>query len=967
MDYTTDNLEKAVTLFYRTEAQQQAEAHQWLTQAQNSPEAWRFVWELLSPHRSSEVQFFAATTLHTKLMKHWNEVPEDHYELLKKRILDSIISYAMGPKIVLNRLCITLSAYIIHTIPTHWPKAFEELVSSFQPQYLPNVEPERVVWILLEILTVIPEEFQSTTLALTKRNRVQAILQDVSKDISKVVEMCLLPLPNAGFDMSNLTTYLNACKCASAWIELGGLNIDQCTALMDLLIDLTCFVYWNKRDPECLSGDELDLIETSVEALTTVMQHQQAHRYKNHILTYTAQILYKFEKILDVEINQQDMSKDIVASLFGLIISIGDSHAKIFIDNLSSNDPGQRMISFDLFNSILKCSSLPGMYPIDESSSTITFGFWYTLQDDIISLDAPECAPLILMIKPYYRNLVCVMLTKSMFPLSDDNWSLDDKEVFRCYRQDIADTFMYCYVVLNIEMLDILNTKLTEALRKTDEHRLNRVIKWNEVETVLHAFGAVAESIEYENLYLPNLMNTIKEIPFNELHIKVMATSLETVGAFSEWFVDHPNLLESIFPLILTGLSNSEIATSATIALKEITHNCRNYMAPFAEHILLAAQNILWNGNLKLGECRRLMYSIGQVLSTLPVHKVMGCLNVILGPSFEDLQKLVNAEPSPSTANSLVTRLKVLSALFNSLHVESQENVDQPILVVMQNTMPLFRIIGEKYCRNENVMEELCAVIKYGVTTLKEDSKPLICDILQLMVTMYRDCPQANILAVAKTILILFGMEDEFAVLNQELLREIVSTTLHMCAQPSSTHQLSEKSDVLEGFFGMIATLMKKLPLLITESGINTSALFQLAILCLIVPEIPTLRAISTFLVQFIAQSRETSQADVVQTFGEGLVLRILMNLGTTAPRSSVDIFSDILLALNKKYCDNLNRWLNCLLSQHGFPSPRISSQQKEIFIKSVLREKSNNKRKLCDAVLEFTLICRGILKPDTN
>lgn len=43
-------------------------------------------------------------------------------------------------------------------MPSHWPNAFEELVSSFQPQHLPNVEPERVIWILLEILTVIPEE-----------------------------------------------------------------------------------------------------------------------------------------------------------------------------------------------------------------------------------------------------------------------------------------------------------------------------------------------------------------------------------------------------------------------------------------------------------------------------------------------------------------------------------------------------------------------------------------------------------------------------------------------------------------------------------------------------------------------------------------------------------------------------------------------------------------------------------------
>lgn len=31
-------------------------------------------------------------------------------------------------------------------------------MSSFQPQHLPNVEPERVIWILLEILADIPEE-----------------------------------------------------------------------------------------------------------------------------------------------------------------------------------------------------------------------------------------------------------------------------------------------------------------------------------------------------------------------------------------------------------------------------------------------------------------------------------------------------------------------------------------------------------------------------------------------------------------------------------------------------------------------------------------------------------------------------------------------------------------------------------------------------------------------------------------
>lgn len=53
MEFASENLEKAVSLFYRTDAGQQAEAHQWLTEAQNSPQAWSFVWDLLQPQRVS--------------------------------------------------------------------------------------------------------------------------------------------------------------------------------------------------------------------------------------------------------------------------------------------------------------------------------------------------------------------------------------------------------------------------------------------------------------------------------------------------------------------------------------------------------------------------------------------------------------------------------------------------------------------------------------------------------------------------------------------------------------------------------------------------------------------------------------------------------------------------------------------------------------------------------------------------
>lgn len=73
----------------------------------------------------------------------------------------------------------------------------------------------------------------------------------------------------------------------------------------------------------------------------------------------------------------------------------------------------------------------------------------------------------------------------------------------------------------------------------------------------------------------------------------------------------------------------------------------------------------------------------------------------------------------------------------------------------------------------------------------------------------------------------MFGHEQQFRAITHQLLHEIVSTTLQMCAQLNSANQLAEKTDVLEGFFAMLAQLIKKLPHVVFASGIDTAALFQ--------------------------------------------------------------------------------------------------------------------------------------------
>lgn len=91
--------------------------------------------------------------------------------------------------------------------------------------------------------------------------------------------------------------------------------------------------------------------------------------------------------------------------------------------------------------------------------------------------------------------------------------------------------------------------------------------------------------------------------------------------------------------------------------------------------------------------------------------------------------------------------------------------------------------------------------------------------------TVYREVPQASVLQVTTTVLIMFGKEEKFSAINQQLLREIVSVTLQICAQLNDN--LSEKADTLEAFFTMLAQISKKVPHLIIANGVDTAGLFQ--------------------------------------------------------------------------------------------------------------------------------------------
>ena len=110
------------------------------------------------------------------------------------------------------------------------------------------------------------------------------------------------------------------------------------------------------------------------------------------------------------------------------------------------------------------------------------FGFWYIFQDDMIACEPPQVTKKYFFIMfvvflpvrvqyyifqivyifqfqqcgqifgPIYQMLVDSLLRKAMYNLKESEWTPDQRESFRCYRTDIADTIMYCFNILRVRI-----------------------------------------------------------------------------------------------------------------------------------------------------------------------------------------------------------------------------------------------------------------------------------------------------------------------------------------------------------------------------------------------------------------------------------------------------------------------------------------------------------------------------------
>lgn len=959
-----------------------------LTLAQISPDAWSFSWTFLSSLKPVEVQYFGASSLHLKISKCWHELGDNENAKmdLRTRLMEQLVSLmtSSGSRVVQTRVTVALAAFAVHTVTNIWQTAIHDLIQNLSVEKLgPQIGEAKIVHTLLELLTTVPEEFHSIPMlpadkALTRTSLLKSVDQ-----VFSYLQTILMQDASSDSTGSMMELQQTAIRCFSNWSQhLGCLVI--CPA-GDVILDL-CL--------QKLSNE--DLVSHTVETVIAIFTHPESHKFPNSVLNLIQKLVAAIP-ILDQTIREDRM--DHTFALYSLYIQIAETHSRLLLD-IVSEKPEERETICRLISVVVRCAGTPGFYPVDETCSEQSFNFFYILQDDIIASEQEKASEYLVLFKPLYETLIQTLLAKVQYPsdhMYETEWNSEDKEAFRCYRQDIGDTFMYCYNMLRTTVMSSLRINFERALTSLCSYASSvqtvdpTTRPWQALEAVLFAFSSVAENVSpNDEPCMDYVFQSVTSIPFAASD-RLLATSMETVASYCEWIFHHPFILPRVLTLLLLGLRahNPMTTAAATMALKDLTRECQILMEPYASSVLLAcAEGISHESHLKSKEKVRLMCSIGQVLSLLPHDVMQSYLSQLLPPIISKLQSCVqevNQDRYFVAKNEAMHQLNLIGTIFSSidLDVKRSEGADSdmnedsddvvpnrnnnnetdhvvhPLLPLFQQLMPLLAQVSAKWLAQEDLIESLSECLKKAVLALLSDVRMIVDQVIQLITQMYVSTSQPSLIDVIKQLIMLFACDEQVQPQLAACFSQFCFHTISVCHE-----QIRDRTNLIEYFYMSTASLLKKQPELFACPSVDSHGLFRLATAALILPERPTVKSAAAFLTEFISKSREHgNMQDIVKQEGESLVTQIYAVISGTqdSPRNVVEFTADILLSLNYKYFDNLNAWLTLVAARDGFPSARVTREHKEHFTRLLLRER-RNKRKVRDLVSEFTLICRGLV-----
>lgn len=765
-------------LYHNPDRNIKHEANKWLVSFQRVKwEPWGVCDKILSmPQISSECHFFAANTLRLKLLQNFDELPKSDWLPFRDSLLAHAERHSMQTVRTMLSLCV---ACLTVQMAQEWETAIVDLTNRFGR--------EETALVLLDILTVLPEEINDENLLVDLGVRTMARNTAVhhSTNIMSILFSYLQSTSSLPSE-HQLPLQQKVMKAFLSWIKAGVLRSSE-------LPDNPLFrATFDALALPGLAGLATDVMVEMVKVSKDIADHDVLAKA---MITRSLQLRQIFEK------TQRTGDHELALRLSRVFAQLGESYLPFIVEGTVQGSQE----ADSLLNSLLLVASHS-----QKNVATNSFHFWYILSVRITT-KTEQHSPLepqqMELFFSYFSRLILSLKAVMEYPVEFLQLGSEEKEECKKFRYIAAETLLDAATVLEgYKCLQLVYEGLQIAGQSWTQHQEN----WQPLEACLYCVRSLARKVPpTENMVIPQVM---KIVPAVNNHPQLRYTATLIIGRYADWIAHHPDFLKPLLEFVVVGMNIPEVVSSSSLAFKHVCEGCALHLA--THHLENLFGVYMQAFRLTFQDQIEIIEGICYVTLVLPPDQVHGGIHRMLAPIAAAIQQGIATKDAPALSLSLSRLAEVFRFLSPKLKegdpdpniaMEAVQKVVVDLWSLLEQTMTVLK-------GDEKKMEKVCRCWKYAIKASKQHFRPLLDNLLCLLRNHFDAFPHSSFLYTAAICVDQFAAEPDTYDLMEGVFREFSQRSFKiLCNLDGFTNH----PDVAEDFFEFVSRFLRRCPAII--------------------------------------------------------------------------------------------------------------------------------------------------------
>ncbi|KAK9459739.1 armadillo-type protein [Lipomyces oligophaga] len=766
-------LQALSALYSGSDRQTREQAGQFLEQFQKSSEAWTICHSILgSSDGPLEAKLFAAQTLRSKIIYDMHQLPDADKQQLCSSVMNLLVSYKNGPKIIVTQLCLSLANLAIQMI--QWSSPIEQVI-------LACGNDSTSIPIILEFLKVLPEEAGDVRkIPLSDFELRERVVELLQKNSDQVMTILINYVESPATPKSAQSLIF---ECINSWLSEVPLVKIVNSPLLSLIF-------------QALASD--DLFDSATDCVCSMIRETRDVDESMDVIP----LLYPKVIELRPRIAESREDPDAYRNFTRIFADAGETWHMLI-----ARSPHEFRT---LVEAVAECTA----YDEDLEVVQFTFNFWYLLKQMLV-LERYESARREL--RDVYLSLVDIVINHLHYPYEEKGGDLfgndrEQEEKFRSFRHEMGDVLKDCCAVVGASYaLRKAYMKINDQLQA---ERNGEKILWQDIEAPVFSLRAMAREVDLdESQVMPQIMDLLIQLP---RHPKVQYAVILVLGRYTEWTANHPEYLDRQLPYITGAFSDKDVdlARAAAQAMMHFCSDCGRHLVKFIDDIRGFYEQVAPQINLE--SLYDLTDGVAHLVEAQPPDKLYDSLKAFCAPIVQRLIEKANQLPlDENVGRKIADELELLDTFARvvSYTTSTTGGGDQanPCVQFWVEVWPLVDLLVNNYGQFQPVSERLCKLMRTLMYTYRTDFFPLLPSVAEKLVLCFDKFHYGCYLWASGIAVREFGNEYSPKETQDAIwefgLRQSISSFRYL-----STVNLADIPDVVEDLFRLLNNLVGNYP-----------------------------------------------------------------------------------------------------------------------------------------------------------